>query len=246
MTTGAVAEQSVALRQIATEAPLYTSYEPLDADQREIRVLDLEANLTCTLRHVSLTSEPVYSALSYYWGAPGSTEMLTIKPIGPKEAEIVSIRATLAKFLRSLYQQCGPITVWLDAICINQRSVTEQSAQVAMMGDIYKQAECVYAWMGPWDPDIEHCFRYAVAASTEQAADFDITKVASCLETRFFAHTGPGMSAFAPRRALNLTQPAQSLDCPGVCTQCQTHSGVWIVLRWLGSAQDHCESPDAD
>lgn len=176
---------SRALRQIAIDAPKYTAYRPLDAGQREIRVLDLGADLTCTLRHVSLTSSPMYYALSYYWCPPGSTKPLTIKSRSA-EVEVVPIRKTVAKFLKSLYKQYGEITVWLDVICINQRSVIEQSDQVAIMGDIYRLAKAVFSWVRPWDPDTEHCFRYAAAKTSKRPApEFNTAKVAASTEVLF-------------------------------------------------------------
>lgn len=185
MAREALAEPSVALRQIAIDAPEYTGYHPLDSSQREIRVLDLGPDLTCTIRTVSLTSPPEYYALSYYWGPPGSTKPLTINSRSDG-SEAVQIRKTLAKFLKSLHRQYGEITVWLDVICINQRSVAEQSAQVAMMGDIYRLANAVYAWVAPWDPDLEYCFRYAADASPEQPAFvYDLSKVAASVEMLF-------------------------------------------------------------
>jgi hypothetical protein len=38
--------------------------------------------------------------------------------------------------------------LWVDALCINQSDIEERSHQVSMMGDIYKNAECVHAWLG--------------------------------------------------------------------------------------------------
>ena len=40
---------------------------------------------------------------------------------------------------------------WIDAICINQSSIPERSAQVRIMRDIYDQASLVLIWLGPQD-----------------------------------------------------------------------------------------------
>lgn len=44
---------------------------------------------------------------------------------------------------------------WIDAICINQEDVLEKSAQVSLMGEIYKKATHGIVWLGPtyekWD-----------------------------------------------------------------------------------------------
>jgi hypothetical protein len=38
--------------------------------------------------------------------------------------------------------------IWVDAICINQESLPERSAQVAIMRDIYSAAQMVLVWLG--------------------------------------------------------------------------------------------------
>lgn len=38
---------------------------------------------------------------------------------------------------------------WIDAICINQYGLKERSAQVSIIGDIYRIAWYVIVWMGP-------------------------------------------------------------------------------------------------
>lgn len=52
------------------------------------------------------------------------------------------------------------IVIWIDAICINQKDDEEKGWQVAMMGDIYRKASKVFAWLGPSadnsDSVIEH------------------------------------------------------------------------------------------
>ena len=41
--------------------------------------------------------------------------------------------------------------MWIDAICINQQDLLEKSRQVAMMGEIYANADTMFAWLGPGD-----------------------------------------------------------------------------------------------
>ncbi|KAI0596488.1 heterokaryon incompatibility protein-domain-containing protein [Biscogniauxia sp. FL1348] len=43
------------------------------------------------------------------------------------------------------------VSIWVDAICINQSDVDEKSAQVTMMDLIYSVATYVVAWLGPPD-----------------------------------------------------------------------------------------------
>ena len=41
-----------------------------------------------------------------------------------------------------------PLTLWIDAICINQADITERNAQVSLMYFIYQRAQLVVAWVG--------------------------------------------------------------------------------------------------
>lgn len=192
--------QSVALRQIAKDAPAYQYYTPLNPARKEIRLLDLQDEQTCVLRKVSLMISPVYFALSYYWGPPASTKPLHIKSVGGGRAQTVQIRKTVARFIKALYRQYGAISVWLDVLCINQRSHAEQSAQVAMMGDIFKRAKRVYAWMGKMDPDIEYTFNYVRADTCGAYTDtFDTRKVLETMETLFLR---PYWTRFVHAKAL--------------------------------------------
>ena len=42
---------------------------------------------------------------------------------------------------------CMSRLLWIDAICINQTDIDERNAQVAIMGDIYKEASRVLVWL---------------------------------------------------------------------------------------------------
>lgn len=50
--------------------------------------------------------------------------------------------------LRVLRKQDEAITVWADAICINQADLQERMNHVGIMGTIYKEAAQVHVWFG--------------------------------------------------------------------------------------------------
>lgn len=150
MTATGIAAQSSSFAHLALDLAVYNGYKPLDPHKRDIRLLSITSpDLNCRLHHASLDDQPTYSALSYYWGAPGASRTILINDIE------LQMRKTLHQFLKALYRRRGPLTVWLDVICINQHDLAEQSAQVAMMGDIYSEATCVYAWLGKGDADTD-------------------------------------------------------------------------------------------
>jgi hypothetical protein len=150
-------------------APEFT-YRPLNQDPPEIRLLELKPaakrahSLECTLRHSALSSAR-YSCLSYVWGDPNKDEKSEIgitykKTIGehfkPKRRRgsesnkcRMKIGSSLAAALRHLRHERNPITIWVDALCINQEDAEEKNWQVPLMMRIYSNATSVHAWLGP-------------------------------------------------------------------------------------------------
>ena len=41
--------------------------------------------------------------------------------------------------------------IWIDALCINQDDAAERASQVQLMGRVFQDASCVFAWLGPPD-----------------------------------------------------------------------------------------------
>jgi hypothetical protein len=120
-------------------------YEPLKG--RQIRLITIERphplpdTVHCQLRTYDFDTAPPYKALSYVWGDPNVTSLVIIDGI--------SFEATtnLCAALRRL-RQLDVTRYWIDAICIDQTNDVEKSEQVVMMGEIYKGAEEVPAWLG--------------------------------------------------------------------------------------------------
>ncbi|KAI8722725.1 HET domain-containing protein [Fusarium sp. LHS14.1] len=128
-------------------------YVPLGSQPGWFRLLTLlpgssDTSLHCQLSNSNLTTRPVYDALSYVWGKPSS----------PNDSSNVLVldghhflaTANLVSALRHLRPPVGakPITLWVDAVCINQEDLNERGQQVSMMRDIYASAERVVIWIG--------------------------------------------------------------------------------------------------
>ncbi|KAL1606147.1 hypothetical protein SLS60_003548 [Paraconiothyrium brasiliense] len=144
-------------------------YRPLKEKHEEIRLLDVEpankldAPLRATLRHAEL-HDAHFSALSYVWGDTvndrsniairyerSAREYLASKLRGKSAAPtyVHSIGSSLARALRHLRQKYGRLTIWTDALCINQNDKKEKDWQVPLMKAIYSKAQEVHAWLGP-------------------------------------------------------------------------------------------------
>lgn len=137
----------------ATETTATFQYRPLEPDRREIRILELlprtlragkeKQLITCTIRHVSLDDQPVYLGLSYTWGDA------TVKRPILLEGRIFYVTENLLSALEHLQRQWHSLALWIDAVCINQNDNVEKSSQVGQMGNIYREAALVLAWLGP-------------------------------------------------------------------------------------------------
>jgi Heterokaryon incompatibility protein (HET) len=125
--------------------------------------------IVCLIHGASLDEHPYYEALSYVWGDPPAivsciyivdshTAGVDLKIFSrengghapPQEKPyFLQITATLGCALIRLRHPEQSRRLWVDAICINQKDLREQSTQVGMMTRIFGQAVRVVAHLGP-------------------------------------------------------------------------------------------------
>lgn len=127
-------------------------YEDLTDPVSDFRVLRLHAGqhdepIDCTLATVSRSKSPLYSALSYTWGS--GTDRKTIIIGG----QSVNVTPNCESALRHIRRKDATVTLWVDAICINQNDNKEKSAQIGQMREVYKAAANVIVWLGDASTD---------------------------------------------------------------------------------------------
>jgi hypothetical protein len=134
------------------DIPIKSPYIDLDSDRKEIRVLEVapgpeEGIVTCTLKHVSLLDHPVpfYETISYCWESPGAVAPLILN------GSMVSVPSSSEAAVRRMRFSDKPRVLWIDAICINQSSLSERSDQVAFMSTIYSRANRNLVYLGEDD-----------------------------------------------------------------------------------------------
>ncbi|PMD28507.1 HET-domain-containing protein, partial [Hyaloscypha hepaticicola] len=123
-------------------------YRPLEKG-RCIRLLRLEpgdaaAAQKISIFHADLDQQATYEALSYTWGDPDDTTLISCT----EEGSTLAVTRNCEAALRSLRLEYEERTLWIDAICIDQSNVDERGQQVRLMSDIYKQAQQVIAYLG--------------------------------------------------------------------------------------------------
>jgi hypothetical protein len=123
-------------------------YAPLLHDEKTIRLLVLlpggpgDVIYINILKVNHIDDGPTYSALSYTWGDPSPVHLIRCNDA------LLGIAENLFVALNTLRSQDEAITLWVDAICINQTDPDERKHQVRLMGAIYSEALKVLVWTG--------------------------------------------------------------------------------------------------
>ena len=162
-----------------------TLYAPLDESIREIRLVRFpgvgsSGHVSCSLSTSNLSQSEhgklQYIALSYLWGDPGQTEGILVN------GRRFTARTNLVSFFRhyeNVPMEYRDLPIWIDAICINQADLDERTAQVNLMGDIYRQATASISWLGTSSEDshlavstISLCANYLRRATGESSVDW--------------------------------------------------------------------------
>ncbi len=177
---------------------------PLNSARREVRLLQIlpgngADDIRCTLRVASLDQKPHYNALSYAWGdgvsdgVSGAGSGKSIEVNGRKKDVTASLYSAL-RHMRSLktprvdqavnpplVDQVVATPIWIDALCINQDDADERRLQVAMMADIYLDADRVMIFLGEGNALTDYLFRSINSrrfrAWLESSADRDLELV---------------------------------------------------------------------
>lgn len=121
-----------------------------------------------------------YNCLSYTWGTPfglGDSDSSSPEPADASavwhqttrihvscpggNSGFLFVKKNLHDFLVEFDRRSDTTltrSIWIDALCINQDDLTERAAQVAVMGDIYRNCESVIIWFGMKDADAAIAF----------------------------------------------------------------------------------------
>ncbi|KAH7094642.1 heterokaryon incompatibility protein-domain-containing protein [Paraphoma chrysanthemicola] len=116
-----------------------------------IRILTLDPGkmgsiITSRIQEASLLEPSPYNALSYCWGQEPAIQHILI------DKELAFVKPNLFYALQRIRAlQTGPIRMWVDSICINQRNDKERNMQVRRMAKIYNGADAVFIWLGEED-----------------------------------------------------------------------------------------------
>jgi hypothetical protein len=137
------------------DAPEF-AYSPLE--EQQIRLVELlpgsrGSPICCNIVHsgIKFYAEP-YECLSYVWGPPLNLGSISMN------GKTIHVRQNLQDALEAIRNEVKPRTLWIDALCINQKDVHERNKRVASMGKIFHYASKVLAWLGEAADDSDMVF----------------------------------------------------------------------------------------
>ena len=153
-----------------------TIYEALKPENGEFRLLRLLPKscgelLRCEVQSFSIHDEsvPMYNAVSYQWGQDAASYEIQLN------GHPILVRKNLYRFLLQMSSEHRQDWYFVDALCTNQDDYEEKASQVKLMGQIYRDAEVVIAWIQrePFHPIGSMRFVYDEEPETPEADQDD-------------------------------------------------------------------------
>ncbi|KAI1099464.1 heterokaryon incompatibility protein-domain-containing protein [Jackrogersella minutella] len=144
-------------------------YRPLGP--MDIRVLIIEPGMgdepiRCRLVPSKMIKN-LFTALSYFWGEGEpihEVHLTSHEAEGGTNRGIIHVRSNLFVALKRFRDCKDERTMWIDALCINQKDTEERSGQIKKMHELYLHANNVCIWLGDGTgedaPDPKDCFEF--------------------------------------------------------------------------------------
>lgn len=127
----------------------------------------------CTLIQVHIDEAPLYAAISYTWEPSAEDAYIEM------DRQRLKVERNLVDLLCQLQGSRKPRTLWIDAICINQKDTSEKSSQVKMMGSIYASASYVIAYL--WSRELNDTLKLEKGAQYIRDLPLDSNPLAEYL-----------------------------------------------------------------
>lgn len=142
--------------------------------------------------------EPQFESLSYTWGSGKPAETAFVEYSGTETSRtsntwILPLGQNLAQALRHLRRTDADRTLWVDAICINQKDIPEREYQVRKMSLLYQLARRVVVWLGPQssDSDIAVSSLQYIGSQIEIGRNRARFRAPGAIEAEWFRATTP-------------------------------------------------------
>lgn len=140
-------------------------YEIIDCELVTLDLFDEDGGISNAIRNEK------YSALSWCWGSDDTLKHEIYIHEG-NDVFSLGVRKNLYDALLALRRTNKNITLWVDAVCINQNAFFERNHQIQLMSLIYGLAESVLVWLGEADDDSKAAMRF-IREKMLQLSQFD-------------------------------------------------------------------------
>jgi hypothetical protein len=128
-----------------------------------------------------------YTALSYHWGQDEPRNQIRIyrqtdvqsdvqQKMSSFAFETFYVQDNLNAALRQFRDRDHDVTLWIDAICIDQNNHSEKAAQITRIHEIYEQANEVCVWLGTGTAQAKETFQFMRDILDLQTLDHIIEK----------------------------------------------------------------------
>jgi len=122
-------------------------YEYTSIAKDEIRILYIQPGhgdeqIECEIMSHKRTEDVAYKALSYCWGTDSASCKILV------QGSTLYIRNNLFLALQQIRDPNVVVSLWTDALCINQSNNDEKASQVTSLDDVYRRATDVIIWLG--------------------------------------------------------------------------------------------------
>jgi len=89
--------------------------------------------------------------------------------------------------LQHLRRKLGKFTIWIDAICINQKDKIEKEQQIPLMGDVYSRAEKAYMWLGEGNEKSDRAMAFLARSGLLEYFPIEVAEEGSAPKPRTWA-----------------------------------------------------------
>jgi hypothetical protein len=115
---------------------------------QEIRLVVVQpgeytAPIRCEIIHVNLEDDPEYAAVSYTWADEDGCDDNSQR-VYCLNGTSIPVTVNCEAALRRLREPGLKRRLWIDAICINQKHISERNHQIGLMDRIYAKASKVF------------------------------------------------------------------------------------------------------
>lgn len=218
---------------------------------QEVRLIVLQPgegqqSIRCEIIHTNLDEDPEYAAVSYTWADENGNDSKS-QLIFCLNGTIIPVTANCEAALRRIRHPGLKRRLWIDAICINQKDISERNHQVGIMDRIYSSASRVYAHIH--DPEADHNMAMSWLRGAKEYPELEellLMKVKALLSLRWFSRVWVIQEVALASSVIMLVNETSILLSFEVLQRlreyCNSH-GLKVPgpLRWTKGPGDKCD-----